>query len=146
MTGNDIFQQYEMVRDIALASGIQSSRIHNHGTDTELQYIIVECHDLLKLLMYYDGEWTIEYHYPKGINHNHIMDNNHFEFINALFKGEIYLLIDKRKFRPTIFEFRFVFLKDIANYFEKYKKKRNVMLFSTQKIVIDNYNRNKHRF
>lgn len=135
----DIIGEYEVVKNLALIHGIPSSRIHYEQADENLLFLIIECHDLLKLYMYYDIEWTIEYHYSNGVNHNHILDFQRDEYMNKLFKGEIFLLIDKRfRKRIGLNKFKFVSKENVDKTKSRYMRKKKVKLFSTREILIDN--------
>ena len=135
----DVIVEYEVIKNLALQYGIASSRIHYEQAEENLLYLIIECHELLKLYMYYDIEWTIEYHYSSGMNHNHILDFQRDDYMNKLFKGDIFLLIDKRIHkRIGLNKFKFVTRENVERIKCKNMRKKKVKLFSTREILINN--------
>lgn len=137
----DVITEYEIVKNMALNSGISSARISYLQERKDLLYLVVDCHKLLKLHMFYVREWTIDFYYFRGNTHNHIFDSNSDGFIKKLFDGDIFILIDKRFHMRLHFNFKFIDRDDIDRIYNGYKSKRNIMLFSAREILIDTYSK-----
>ncbi len=137
----DVIGEFEIVKNMALMNRIPSSSIHYEQTDLETLCLVIYCHENLTMKLYYDIEWTIDYHYPggSGADHNHIQDWQRDEYINRLFKGEIYFLIDRRFLKKnTNSEFNFIDINKLDKYKRKFANKKKVKLFSTREIWINN--------
>jgi len=130
---------YGEMLNYILSSGIHEKNISREINANSVESIIVECHSLLTIIMYYDREWTIDYFSGKITTHNHIFDIKD-DFIKDLFAGDLFFLINNRFFhRISAFsDLKFVSKDNIEKILHKYKGKRKIKLFSVKEILIDN--------
>ncbi|MCF7924447.1 MAG: hypothetical protein K9L64_04975 [Candidatus Izimaplasma sp.] len=141
MTNNklEINAIYDEMQNFIISSGIQEKNVSRENNTNSVESIIVECHSLLTIIMYYDREWTIDYFSGKIATHNHIFDIKD-DFIKDLFEGDLFFLINNRFFhRISAFpDLKFVSKDNIDKILHKYKSKNKIKLFSVKEILIDN--------
>jgi len=130
---------YDEMLNYILSSGIQEKNVSREINANSVESIIVECHSLLTIIMYYDREWTIDYFSGKITTHNHIFDIKD-DFMKDLFEGDLFFLINNRFFhRISAFsDLKFVSKTNVDKILHKYKNKRKYQLFSVKEILIDN--------
>ncbi len=133
---NLVEQKYDVIWNLAIKNGFSKENM-SYTKDDNLIYLHIFCHKLLTLVIFWDREWTIEYHYPNGINHNHIFDED-LTFIEDLFAGNIFILINNRFFKLPDNEFNFVGIDQFDFVFNNKKNKNKILLFSVNEIFINN--------
>ena len=132
-------QEFEALHNFILSCGFGKENITISENSESFRSLIMDCHSQLTLIMYYDREWTIDYYSGKFTTHNHVFSwSDHF--IQNLFKGDIYFLVNNRLFhRISAFsDIKFIHKSNISKVYNKYKNKKKYKLFSTKEILINN--------
>jgi hypothetical protein len=132
-------QEFEAIYNFILSCGFEKENITISENAESNKSLIMDCHSQLRLIMYYDREWTIEYYSGKFTTHNHVFSWND-NFIQNLFNGDIYISINSRFLhRVSAFsDINFIHKSKISKKLIKYKNKKKYKLFSTKEILINN--------
>lgn len=130
---------YDQMIAYILSCGIDEQKVTRVKNSNSEESIVIECHGLLTIIMYYDIEWTIDYYSGKVTTHNHIFDSKD-DFIMDLFNGDLFFLINNRFFhRISAFsDLKFVSKNNVDKILHKYKNRRKYQLFSVKDILINN--------
>lgn len=132
-------QEFEAMYNFILSCGFQKENITISDKSESLRSLIMDCHSLLTIIMYYDREWTLDYYSGKFTTHNHVFSWCD-DFIQNLFNGDIYFLVNSRFLhRVSAFsDIKFIHKTKISKILSKYKNKKKYKLFSTKEILINN--------
>jgi len=132
-------QEFEPIYNFILSCGFEKDNITISENSESCRSLIIDCHSLLTLIMYYDREWTIDYYSGKFTTHNHVFSWSD-DFIQNLFKGDIYFLVNSRFLhRVSAFsDIKFIQKSKLCKVLNKFKNKKKYKLFSTKEILINN--------
>lgn len=136
---NNDNQEFEALYNFILSCGFRKENITISENSESFKSLIMDCHSQLTLIMYYDREWTIDYYSGKFTTHNHVFSWSD-DFIQNLFNGDIYLLVNSRFLhRVSAFsDIEFIHKSILSKVLNKYKNKKKYKLFSTKEILINN--------